>query len=295
MNTVTATQNSTLGPLARQEIRNYLRSRLFWVGAALLALMSYVGLTGPDDRFSTVGDGLVPAAVIGLLGIIVMAGMTRNSDRAAAAAGAVAVPQRTRTLALASAVVVPATAGLLWFATAIVGYHLHPPAADAIPFGPVGDGFVYAGMFVEGVMACIGGPVLGLVIGRWLPGRGVAPVVAVVLVPVTIVMQPLFESVERWRVFWVWVHFYGPVGVDGDADRAAILTGSPYLHIAYLAALCVLGVLVALHRDPESDRSRLRTAILGVVAVAAVLAVLSMLGGEDERVPNPIPSSSATS
>jgi hypothetical protein len=43
-----------------------------------------------------------------VLGLVVMFGLARNSDRAAEAAGAVSVPQRTRTLSLATAVVVPA-------------------------------------------------------------------------------------------------------------------------------------------------------------------------------------------
>ena len=62
-------------------------------------------MTGGDPRWSTTGDGIAPAALIGLFGKGIMAGLTRNSDRAAAAAGAVA-DQRTRTLALAAAVVV---------------------------------------------------------------------------------------------------------------------------------------------------------------------------------------------
>jgi hypothetical protein len=290
--TITAAE-STFGALARQEILNYLRSKLFWVGAALTAVVTALGLAGGDPRWSTTGDGIAPAALVGVLGISVMAGMTRNSDRAAAAAGAVAVDQRTRTLALASAVVVPATVGLAWFLLALVGYNLNPPDADAAAFGPVTETFIYAGMFIEGVMACVGGPLLGLVIGRWLPRRGVAPLVSVVVVLVTIVMQPLFTWAEGWRQVWVWVHYYVPGGVDGDGDRAVALTGSPYLHIAYLALLCVLGVLFAMYRDTETDRMRLRKVIVTVAAVAAVVCVLSISGGFDEQRVNPLPSPTA--
>jgi hypothetical protein len=291
---MTVTQPSHAPPLAvlaRKEIGHYLHNKLFWVGAGLLILVSVIGLVGPDPRYSTTGDGLAPAALIGVLGIVVMAGMTRNSDRAAAAAGAPGVGQRTRTLALACAVVVPFTVGLLWYAAAIVGYHLHPPAASAVPFGPVTDTFVYAAMFVEGVTACVGGPLLGLVIGRWAPRRGVAPVVSVLLVLGTMIMQPLFDFNERWREIWPWVHFYGAGGTDEDPDATIVHTGSPYLYIGYLAALCVLGVLVAMYRDDEADRSGLRKAILVVVGVAVVLCALTMMGGLDEVLVNPVPSS----
>jgi hypothetical protein len=287
------TAESTLRTLARQEILNYLRSKLFWVGVALTAVVTVVGLRGGDPRWSTTGDGLAPAALIGVLGITIMAGMTRRSDQAAAAAGAVAVDQRTRTLALAAAVVVPATAGVVWFVLALVGYNLHPPDADAAAFGPVTDTFIYAGMFIEGVMACVGGPLLGLVIGRWLPRRGVAAVISVVVVLVTIVMQPLFTWAAEWRQVWVWVHYYAPSGVDGDPDRAVALTGSPYLHIVYLALLCLLGVLFAMYRDTEAERTGLRKALAAVAALAAVLCVLAILGGFDEQQVNPIPSTSA--
>ena len=292
--TITMT-GSTWGTLARQEIRNYLKSKLFWVGTVLTAVVSALGLASGDSRFSTSGDGIAPAALIGLFGISIMAGLTRNSDRAAAAAGAVSVDQRTRTLALAAAVVVPATVGMAWFVLAVVGYQLNPPQADAATFGPVTETFVYASMFLQGVMACIGGPILGLVIGRWLPRRGVAPVLSVVVVLVTMVMQPLFTWAEQWRQVWVWVHYYAASGVEGDGDRAVALTGSPYLHIGYLALLCVLGVLVAMYRDAEADRNGLRTLILGVAGAAAVVCVLAMLGGLDERLPNPVPSPSAPS
>jgi hypothetical protein len=291
----TTITGSTLRNLAHQEIRNYLKSKLFWVGAALTAVTAVIGVAGGDPRWSTTGDGIAPAALIGLLGINIMAGLTRNSDRAAAAAGTVAVGQRTRSLALAAAVVVPATVGLAWFLLALVGYTLNPPDADAAAFGPVTETFIYASMFLQGVMACVGGPLLGLVVGRWLPRRGVAPVVSVVVVLVTMVLQPLFTWAEQWRQVWIWVHYYAPTGVEGDGDRAVALTGSPYLHIGYLTLLCVLGVLVSMYRDTEPDRTRLRTLILGVAGAAAVVCVLAMFGGLDERLPNPIPSSSATS
>lgn len=293
--TITTVSPTALTTLGRQEIRSYLRSKLFWAGAALLALISVHALIDPDERFSTSGDGLLPAASIGVLGIVVMAGLTRNSDRAAAAAGAVAVPQRTRTLALACAVVVPATAGLVWFGFSVIGYQLHPPQPSGAPFGPTTDGTVYAQMFAQGVMSCVGGPVLGLVVGRWFPRRWVAPVLAVVIVLVTMVMQPLFDWAERPRLAWVWIHFLAPGGGDNDADRLVAYPGSPYFYIAYQATLCLLGVLVAVYRDPEADHRRLARAIGGAVAAAVVLCTLAILGGPDDRVLSPIPSPTAES
>jgi hypothetical protein len=284
-------RSPTLATLARQEIAAYLRHKLYWAGAGLLALVTVIGVLTPDAAWSTTGDGIAPAALLGVLGISVMAGLVRNSERAAEAAGAVSVDQSTRTLALACAVVVPFATALAWYPLALLGYQLHPPAPHTVPFGSMTDGFVWAGMFAEGVTAAVGGPVLGLVIARWWPRRWVPPVVSVVVVLGTMVMQPLFDWAASWRHVWVWVHFYGAGGTDADADRALRYSGSPYFYIAYLFTLCALGVLVALYRDPEADHARLRSRIVAVSALAALFCVLAMVVGPDVTLVNPLPSS----
>jgi hypothetical protein len=286
----TAAAAPTVGTLARKEIVRYVRHPLFWVGAALLAVFVAFDSTSPDSYSSTTLSGIAPAAILGLFGLVIMASLTRSSDRAAEAAGAVSTGQRTRTLALASAVVVPFTLGLVWFVSAVVTYQQHPPVPQAIPFGPVDDSFIYATMFAQGVMSCIGGPLLGLVIGRWFPKRGVAPVAVVLVVLVTILMQGLFAFTEHWRVVWPWVHFYGPNGIEGDANRWVVHTGSPYWYIGYQGALCVIGVLVAMLRDEESDRRGLVRALAVAGVVALVLLALTITGGYDEMLHNPLPS-----
>lgn len=286
--------NATLTSLARQEVSAYLHHKLYWVGAGLLLAVTVIGLVSPDASWSVTGDGIAPAALLGVLGISVMAGLVRNSDRAAEAAGAVSVDQGTRTLALACAVVVPLATALVWYVLAVVAYQLHPPEPQTVPFGTMSDTFVLASMFAEGVPAAAGGPVLGLVIGRWWPRRWVAPVLSVVVVLTTMVMQPLFDWAASWRHVWVWIHFYGAGGTESDPDAALRYSGSPYAYIGYLATLCVLGVLVALYRDPEADRAALRTRIAVVALVAAALCLTAMLVGPDTTLVNPLPSSGAT-
>jgi hypothetical protein len=282
-----------LGVLASQEIRGYLRSKLFWFGALLWVLLCVGAFAWPSDDYSTTGDGLGSAMVLGVFGIVIMAGLVRNSDRAAAASGAVAVPPRTRSLALAAAAVVPGLMGLIWFVFAVVGYQLDPPSPAGAPFGEHSELDFYAAMFAEGVTPAVGGPLLGLVIARWLPGRGIAPLLAVVVVIVTVVMQPLFEWAERPRLAWVWTHFYGLGGIEGDSERMVALSGSPYFYIGYQVTLCVLAVLVAMYRDPEGDRAGLRRRIVAVIAAAAVLCSLAVLVGPDTAEPSPVPSPSA--
>ncbi len=282
-----------LGVLARQEIRNYLRSRLFWAGTALLIALqvfnwadrgaTWTGGNGPSAAY----DMISPAALLGLFGMIVMAGLTKRSDRAAAAAGAVAVPERTRTLALTAAAVVPLVTALAWFAEALTNYLVEPPAAYTVPFGPIGDGYVFTVMFALGVVAAIGGPVLGLLIARWLPSRGAVPLAVVLVVLLTILMQGNFRSTWHWRMVWPWTYWYGPFGWN-NTDRWVVLPGSPYAWLVYLFALCGLGVLAAVYHDPESDRRALRRAISATVLVAAVMVVLSMTLGLNAAAVNPV-------
>ena len=110
----------------------------------------------------------------------------------------------------------------------------------------------------------------------------------------TVVMQGLVEPLRFVRVFWPWTYFGGPYGTDGDAERWLILTGSPAWYAAYLVALCVLGVLVAVLHDREVDRTRLLPAIGVVAGVAVVLGVLAMTQGVQATTVNPLPSDSAT-
>jgi len=72
-----------------------------------------------------------------------------------------------------------------------------------------------------------------------------------------------------------------------------ILTGSPQWYAAHLVALCVLGILVALYKDDEQPRGRLRTGIIATVVVAGALCLLAMAQGVQETMVNPVPSSSA--
>lgn len=273
--------------LARQEIRHYARHPVFWVGVLLTALTC---VSRPDVLTSSLGNAIVPAAGLGLFGTIVMASLTRRSDRASDAAGIVSASQRARTAALAAATVVPLLAGLAWFAWAVWAFQHWPPPPNGAPFGGVSDGWAYAVMFGQAVVASVGGPLVGLVVARWVPRRGAAPVAVVLLVLATILMQGLFEPLRFLRPVMPWTHWAGQFGVDGDADRIVILAGSPYWWVAYLLALCAIGVVLAMLRDEEVGRRRLAWVLAGLVLVAAVLCALAITGGVHEQLVNPLPS-----
>jgi hypothetical protein len=279
-----ATDMAALPALARHEIKRYARHPLFLVGAALTIAICAMG----PDKSSSPGHVIVPATGLGVFGLLVMVSLVRASDQANEAAGTVVASERTRTLALAISTVVPFVGGLLFFGWAVWVYNDQPPLASTLPFGDVGDGWVYAMVFALGTISCVGGPILGLVIGRWVQFRGAGIVAAVVLIMATIVFQGIVEPVRYFREFMPWTYFGGPYGVDGSPERWLILTGSPFWYCVYLVALCAIGVVIAMLHDREQDRRRLFQ-VLGVLAVAAVvLFVLSMTTGVQEVMVNPL-------
>jgi hypothetical protein len=161
-----------------------------------------------------------------------------------------------------------------------------------MPFGEVGDGWVYAMLFAIGTLSTLGGPILGLVVGRWLQFRGAAILCSVGLMLLTIFFQGIVEPVRTIRVFWPWTYFGGPYGVDGDPERWLVLTGSPQWYCAYLVVLCALGVVVAALHDREVPRAGLAKVGGGLAAVALVLGTITMVTGPEELV-NPLPSPAA--
>jgi hypothetical protein len=278
---------STLPTLARREIRRYALHPLFLLGLGVNIL---VCLQGPEERTSTVFLTLVPAAAIGVFGIVIMASLTRSSETLRTAAGVVPVTERTRTMALASACLVPFAAGLVWWAWAVATYSNNPPTPNGFPFGPVSDGWVAAVMFGQAPIACIGGPLLGLVVARWIGGRAAPAITAVAVVAACIVMQGIFEPLRRIRVVMPWTHWGGPLGIEGDPERMVIYPGSPYWWIAYLACLCVLGLLAALLHDREQPRRRLLLGAVAVGCVALVTVLLASVTGIPDMLVNPLPS-----
>jgi hypothetical protein len=279
------TTGSTLGVLAQQEIRNYLRHKLFWFGTALVLVVDVLMLVH-DDPGSSGSYMIAPAALLGVLGLVVMYGLTRRSDRAAEAAGVVAVPERTRTFALAAATVVPFTVALGSFVVALVAWRVHPPADYVVPPG-ISSAFVHAEQFGDGVVCAIGGPVLGLVLARYLPRRGTAALASVLLVIATILLQgSLVGGEQPYRVLWVWTYFLTQRSVDG-VWHLGTLPGNPFIWVLYLLVLCALGVVLAVRHDPESDRATLTRLALGLGALAVVLVVLTMTVGFSDGVISP--------
>lgn len=282
-----AAQPAPLATLAAIEARRFARHPLFLAGLGLTVLAS---AQGPEPATSTFMLCIVPAAAIGLFGLVVAAGLTRSASHLARAGGRPPVPERTQTAALLLACLVPFASGLVWFGWAAWAALADPPPPHGFPFGPVGTGWKLAVLFGEGAIPALGGPVLGVVVGRWWPRRGAAAFTVVGLVTASILMQGLFEALRTVRVVMPFTYWGGPFGVPGDDMRMILLPGSPQAWVVYLMCLCGLGCVAALWHDPEA-RTRRLMATGAVLAGAAVLAAVLAAGlGLDTTVVNPLPS-----
>jgi hypothetical protein len=277
---------SALWPLAAVETKRYARQPLFLTGAVVTLLVT--AFLPADKETSTYYDAIVPAAALGVLGLVAMASMVRGARTLSRSAGAAPVPERVQTGALALACLLPFTIGLIWFAGSVLRAHANPPAANGFPFGDLTASWKLAILFGMGTMSTLGGPLLGVLIGRWLPRRGTAPLAAVLLVAATIVMQGIFAPLRTIRVIMPYTNWGGPS--DLNSNRELVLTGSPQWWVVYLACLCGLAVTGALWHD-RAARGR-RLAAVGAVLIAAALAtcLLAMFTGVHHTIVNPLPN-----
>jgi hypothetical protein len=142
------------------------------------------------------------------------------------------------------------------------------------PFSPSARVAVLVGQIV---MPTLGGPLLGVALGRWVRFPGAAFVLFLVLYGwvslVTILSMSHQNStpVAVLRLFapFAFFTYTGDTGGGVTAWR-----GSPWFFIGWQLALCAIAVLVALLRGAEG---RVRTRIIRTLAITAVAAVVLLM------------------
>jgi hypothetical protein len=203
--------------------------------------------------------------------------LTRSMQASEPVIGITPLTRSVRTAALCVVALVPFACGCL----ALLRFVQITPVSSAIygPFSPSARVAVLVGQIV---IPALGGPLLGVVLGRWVRFPGAAFVLFLILYGwvslVTILSMSHQDSapIAVLRLFAPFAFFT----VHADSGGVTAWRGSPWFFIGWQLALCTIAVLVALLRGAEGPvRTRIiRT--LGVVGVAAViLLVLASLGG----------------
>lgn len=299
--------HASLSTMVGIESRRFLKHPMFLIGAVLAYAITWWGLsrsfyetTAAEQRpTDLISSTIFPAFFIGVTSLIVAARLTRSTEVSLEALSTAPGTEARRTLAVAGACVVPLIAGVIWLVELLVLVQIYGHYPQELWFGTLPAVDVWATLLALGVVSCLGGGLLGVLVGRWLRFPGAAIVAAVVLVGVDMLGQMWYAydaAVAQFRLYLPWVMFHPgtfpePGGYQGIPQFSqAFLPGNPVFYLLYLLLLCALAVGGAVWHDRTVRTSRLRWTLVALVGVTAVVLVLAMFTGNQEIIfSDPLP------
>lgn len=268
-------------PLARVEALRYLRHPLFLVGF-VLGLAASAGEWGPIE----LDYHVIPSFFIGVFGIVVAARLTTSADRSRAVVDAAPVSETTRTAALCVACAVPGLAGLtmILLHRAVV---LSDPITNGL-YGTYGSLDRLVITVLVPLIACVGGPLLGVAVGRWLrfPLAELLTVVVVIIWSNVSGYVPGDDHSVSW--FGRLVHVAAPYTAfaqgNGDGERPTTVvtsyTGAPTWFAVWTLGLCGLAMTAALWRGATGQvRSMVGRAFIVITCCTLLALTLSIVTG----------------
>ena len=280
MSTATRTPNvveapSTVRTLAWLEAKRYARHPLFLIGLALAVVFS-AGRHGPIE----LDYHVIPSFFIGVLGLVVATRLTTSTDLQRSVIGAAPVSETSRTAALCLACLVPTFAGL-----AVVLMHRTFVMADPVPAWMYGTYDPFDRLMISiaiPVIACAGGPLLGVAVGRSLRFPGAALLCVITVLSWSTISGYL--PTQNWqsdslgaRLLHLAAPYTAFATSDGDGEAPASLVtsypGSPFWYAVWSLCLCGLAVAAALWvgADRRTRRTLSRAfAVLGVVGLVSL-------------------------
>ena len=278
-----ATSTMSLLALARLEARRFARHPAFLAGVALLGWGLWAGLNHKStDAYST---GVEPAFLVGVFGMVVAFRLTQSTRRSSEALNSAPTPAPVRTAALCIACLVPAAVGGLSLVAILTVDHVQGSWA----YGTFGTGDRFAIFAGQTVVACLGGPLLGVAAGRWLrfPGAAILLVVSVVgWVTVANGLSTNSQNGTPQLLFRLFSPFAFFTTIDTRPDvRVECWRGSPWWYLVWLLVLCALAAVAAMLRGADEPARATLLRIFGALLVVAVVAyVLAVTGGLDQAV-----------
>ena len=268
---------NALWTLTGYEIRRLARNPLF-----LLLVGFYVyEVYDITSRVIFEADELasIPASLLGGIGMIIFCWLTQSTWRSARSLDVTPTAMPVRTTALCLTAVVPLGCAVLSLVAILL-------ARD--PQGPwtygVFDGADRAAVQVsQVVLPALGGPLLGVAIGRWTRQVWVGPAAELLIVGWVLLVEGLAFSYPDSQPV-VLIRLFAPfalfTGTDDRGDSVATWRGSPAAFLAWQICLCALAVVVALLYQANPQ---LRRRLIHVLFVLAPLTVgcyaLAVTGG----------------
>ena len=266
---------TALVALAAREMRRFVLNPVFLFAVVMTMWVAWSGAGAAVTEIDEVNG--YPAVFLGGFGMMAAYCLTRSMRASEPVAGVTPTSRPARTAALCWVAIVPFCCGVL----TLFGFLHSYPVGDAV-YGPFSPSARLAVLVGQIVVPSLGGPLLGVALGRWVRFPGAAFVLFLVifgwveLVTILTFSRPDSAPIAVLRLFSPFAFF------TDQADSGAVMAwrGSPWFFIGWQLALCAIAVLVALLRGAEGRvRNRIVHA-LGVAGVAAViLLVLAGTGG----------------
>lgn len=276
--TASSGTSSSLKALTLVETKRLAKHPVFLLG--VVGTAAFVPTSGgvSDDYYNVT---IITGFFLGLFSMIAMFRLTRSMDRAEAAVDSTPASQRERTLALCLAAWLPTTLSVV----ALVVTFALDDTSTVWALGGLSGPTRFAIFFGNTVIACIGGPLLGVAAGRWWRFPGAVVALTVVVLFWVLLAEGLATELHdaTWATF---VHLSAPwaqfTSVDSDLNQLEVWRGSPWFYLGWSVSLCVLAVLGALLKTAEgADRQRLFRAGAVVGLIGLVFLTLGVFLGPE--------------
>ena len=269
-----AARRATLIPLAARETRRFALNPVFLFAVVMTMWVAWSRAGAAVTEIDEVNG--YPAVFLGGFGMMAAYWLTRSMRASEPVAGVTPVTRPARTAALCWVAIVPFGCGIL----ALLGFLRTYPLSDAA-YGPFSPSARIAVLVGQIVIPSLGGPLLGVALGRWVRFPGAAFVLFLVifgwveLVTILTISRPDSAPIAVLRLFSPFAFFT----LHADAGVTA-WRGSPWFFLGWQLALCAIAVLVALLRGAEGPaRARIIRALGIAGAAAVIMLVLASTGG----------------
>jgi hypothetical protein len=270
-----AAGRTTFVALAAREMRRFVVNPVFLFAVVMTAWSVWVGRSAPVTGLGT--GNWYPAILLGGFGMMATFWLTRSMRDSEPVVGVTPTTLPARTAALCAVAVVPFLCGVL---TLFAFLHFHPAGARVYgAFSPPAQVAVLVGQIV---IPSLGGPLLGVALGRWVRFPGAALVLFLVIFG--------WVNVATFPTLWhpdsaafTALRLFSPFAFFTYMKNVADVTtwrGSPWFFLGWQLALCAIAVLAALLREADGRvRIRVTRTLQIVLVLAAILLVLASAGG----------------
>jgi hypothetical protein len=264
------TGRTTFAALAVRELRRFVVNPVFLAGVVLTALAVWNnGHTGVTE-IDTVNP--YPAIFLGGFGMMATFWQTRSMRNSEPVVGVTPTTLPMRTAALCAVAIAPFLCGGL----SLIAFRLHQAVAGDLVYGAFSPPARIAVLVAQIVLPTLGGPLLGVALGRWVRFPGAAFVLFLVLYGwVSLVSIVSFTNPDPTPK--VVLRLFAPFAFFTYNENGAEVTtwrGSPWWFIGWQLALCAIAVLVALLRGADG---RVRVRVIRTLPIAVVLAVILLV------------------